>query len=175
MRSLRTAPDRAILGARPRTVAEDMARFMQNVTVTDSGCWEWRLARDRKGYARTSSQGVKKVLAHRASWTVRYGDPGELCVLHRCDNPPCVNPKHLFLGTIADNNADMTAKGRQSIAHLLHLGEDHGMSKLTEADVRRVRVLYGAGIYQREIGRRFGITQSQVHRIVTGKKWRHVA
>lgn len=77
-------------------------------------CWTWQGSRDRKGYGRVSVN-QRPVLAHRFSWTLSHGPiPDGLCVLHKCDNPPCVNPEHLFLGTIADNNRDMVAKGRHA-------------------------------------------------------------
>ncbi len=78
-------------------------------------CWEWTGARDIHGYGRIGNDYPKKnlLLAHRAIWIITNGEiPKNLCVLHRCDNPPCVNPKHLFLGTKKDNSQDMVKKGR---------------------------------------------------------------
>lgn len=79
-------------------------------------CWPWTGSTDRKGYGHVNRPKLKPspMLAHRYAWQLAHGDPGALCVLHRCDRPPCCNPAHLFLGTVADNNADMRAKGRSS-------------------------------------------------------------
>lgn len=107
-------------------------RFWRKVHKTD-GCWEWTGSRDRKGYGKIAKGGAPTIplLAHRVSWAIHHGDPGDLCVLHRCDNPPCVRPDHLFLGTIADNNRDMTQKGRHGDtgANVTHCPKGHEYSR----------------------------------------------
>lgn len=110
-------------------------------------CWEYRSGRYRGGkpmafgYARIWPGQGQAVLAHRFSWTLAYGDPGELCVLHKCDHPPCVRPDHLFLGTRPENMADKVAKGRQ------HRGERTGGALLTSIALMRwmVRLLTREG------------------------------
>jgi len=96
-----------------------IARFWDKVEpmFDDRGCWEWRGRGNQSGYGQlfVGYDGIasRPVLAHRASWRINVGPiPNGLCVLHRCDNPPCVNPGHLFLGTRLVNNRDMIAKGR---------------------------------------------------------------
>lgn len=96
-------------GRPSRPVAE---RFWSYVQRGDE-CWTWIGARDANGYGRLSLPGRGTIGAHRVSWELHRGEiPDGLCVLHRCDNPPCVWPEHLFLGTHADNVADRIAKGR---------------------------------------------------------------
>jgi len=86
-------------------------RFWKHVTITPH-CWEWLGKRNRDGYGIYCVTHTETQLAHRMSWRMHYTDPGELCVLHHCDNPACVKPAHLFLGTQADNLHDMCRKKR---------------------------------------------------------------
>jgi hypothetical protein len=89
-------------------------RFNENIFKTKTGCWEWQKAITPDGYGKFKS--FNEQLAHRVSWRLHRGDIGKnLCVLHKCDNPPCVNPEHLFLGTLSENNKDRTFKGRTVI------------------------------------------------------------
>jgi len=91
-----------------------MRRFLSKVSLQiTSGCWVWTGFRNAQGYGHFALDGYKVGRAHRASWVLHRGSiPTGLCVLHRCDNPSCVNPDHLFLGTDADNAHDRDAKGR---------------------------------------------------------------
>lgn len=104
------------------TFEETVVRFWSKVHKTSSphGCWEWTAScfEKRGGYGQFSTvsfSGRKRYSAHRFSWLIEHGSiPKGLCVLHRCDNPKCVNPMHLFLGTDMDNVRDMRAKRRDS-------------------------------------------------------------
>jgi len=105
------------------------------------------------------------------AWTVCRGEiPPGLHVLHRCDNPPCVNPAHLFLGTAYDNNRDRAAKGRSAPLR----GEKNGQAKLTEEGVVLIRALFAYGFTQDIIGKLFAIPQGYVSHVITRKVWAHV-
>lgn len=153
------------MSARITTNADLVDRLMSRVAVQTSGCWEVSGHRMNKGYVQIACGRGRKMLAHRLAWFLRHGDPGEWCVLHRCDNPPCVNPAHLFLGTRADNNRDMWAKGRGNRER--PRGEAAHHAKLSDRQVEEIRRLYAAGRYtQRQLAERFGIVQSHVWRLV---------
>lgn len=139
-------------------------------TKPESSCVEWSGYRDKHGYGRASFDG-RTDSAHRIAWQLANGPvPVGLCVLHKCDNPPCINPEHLFLGTQADNLADMTAKGRRGAVR----GEQHPLAKLTREEVVCLRQLVAAGEPGRSVARRYGISHTQVQRIVARLRWPHV-
>lgn len=148
-----------------RTVAE---RFWAKVAKGD-GCWEWRGALNTGGYGMQVIQ-YRNTLAHRVSWELHNGPiPSGLLVCHRCDNRRCVRPDHLFLGTDADNFADMRAKGRHP------RGEQHGRRRLTAAQVVEIRERYAAGgVRLLDLSREFGVSQALLSLIVRGRKWAHL-
>jgi hypothetical protein len=114
---------------RPRVPLEE--RFWQRVAVSD-GCWEWTGTRDKDGYGEISRPGTNagKVRAHRLSWELHNGDvPEGLWVLHRCDNPPCVRPDHLFVGDYLANIRDMMEKGRAKRPLSTHCHRGHEMTE----------------------------------------------
>ena len=121
--------------------------------------------RDGAGYA----------IAHRVSWGIHNGPiPPGVKVLHTCDNPPCVNPAHLFLGTQADNIKDCLDKGRANYGTLS--GSDNGNAKLTETEVLAIREKYASGkIFQRELAKEYGVTQTHISYLVREKNWRYLA
>jgi len=137
-----------------------------------TGCWEWQLSTNPKGYGNVTF-GNTGGLAHRLAWELYHGPvPDGLCVLHKCDNPGCVNPVHLWTGTYAENNADRDAKGRWKKGAGPGLGEGHHSSKLKENEARKILALARMGhLSQREIGRRFRISHSVVSEILNGKAW----
>lgn len=104
-----------------------------------------------------------------------YGvDPGPLYVCHKCDNPKCCNPAHLFLGTHRDNMADMTAKGRRLGRHKNNTGTANPRAKLTENDVRDIRVLFAGGKLLREVAAIYSLSIPTVFAIRSGRNWLHV-
>lgn len=130
-------------------------------------CWPWTGSTfaARGGYGKLSDR--RSVLyAHRVSYELAHGDPGAMCVLHRCDNPQCVNPAHLFLGTRTDNSADKVAKGRQRSGSLR--GAANPMARLDESEVASIRALAGT-MSANAIGRRFGVSGTHVRRIQRGE------
>jgi ribosome-binding protein aMBF1 (putative translation factor) len=112
--------------------------------------------------------------AHRIAWELTKGQiPDGAVICHRCDNPRCCNPDHLFVGTKADNSADMTSKGRHRTDP--RQGEKHGMHKLTEGVVLQIRDAYAAGgATQTALAERFGMSVSQINNIVNRRHWRHI-
>lgn len=152
-------------------------RFWRRVRKGD-GCWEWTGATDRRGYGRLPNGTDRHLAAHRASWILANGPiPAGLFVCHRCDNPGCVRPDHLFLGTQADNMRDAAGKGRMgSQVHPERVsGELNGNHRLTLAEVGEIRRRYAAGDgLQRELGAMFGVTQTTVSGIVRGRKWKQL-
>ncbi len=137
-------------------------RFWPRVRKT-AGCWEWTGRRYPRGYG-AFTIGGRGVQAHRVAWELARGlIPAGMLVCHACDNPPCVRPDHLFLGTQSDNMCDMAAKGR----HPYPRGEDHHQARLSNADRAEIRRLYAAGgVTQAAIADRFGVCPSHVSRIV---------
>ena len=136
----------------------------------ETGCWEWTASKQRGGYGQINVGGKagKPLRAHRVSYSIFCGEiPDGLHVLHKCDNRACVNPEHLFLGTNADNQADMDAKGRRVNVPLK--GEANGACKLTRAEVIAIR---SANSTQRALAAQFGISRSQVHNIRSGRLWK---
>jgi hypothetical protein len=146
-------------------------RFREKVEVAGANeCWNWTASTAGKGYGQIKVPGTRRqVYAHRLSYELHIGPvPAGLMVLHICDNPRCVNPKHLFLGTGADNLADMASKGR----HLY--GERNTEHRLTETQARSIFALSAAGWSQHRIAKKLGIGQPHVGRILRGERWRHI-
>ena len=133
-------------------------------------CWEWQGPRNHHGYGELRSRRTGRERAHRVVYEQVYGPiPEGQLVLHKCDNPPCVRPDHLFLGTQADNMRDMTVKGRRAPTPK----NVYGRRKLNQEEVGAIRTLYRTrSATQRELADAFGISQSQVSNIVRGWQWR---
>jgi hypothetical protein len=142
----------------------------------DDECWPWIGSYRTQGYGQIQYQRVNR-LAHREAWRLTHGDvPDGLLVCHTCDVKGCCNPAHLFLGTNADNSADMVTKGRQNTTEpkARARGGSHGKAKLTENQVLAMRADRNAGMSWRALGRQYGISHMQAKRICEGLNWAHV-
>jgi predicted DNA-binding protein (UPF0251 family) len=162
-------------------------RFISKVKRTDGdGCWTWT-ANTRNGRYGAFHMFDRDVMAHRASWLLHRGEiPDGMCVCHKCDNPICVNPGHLFLGTASDNMRDMSRKGRGGVAkgarngkstkpEKTPRGESAGQSKLTNEQVMALRADGRlSGLSQRKLAEKYGITQATVWNILNGNTWKHL-
>lgn len=155
-------------------------RFWDKVDkLKPNACWEWQGARYPNGYGFLYAGilyegGGLWVMAHRLSFELHHGQvPDGLFVLHTCDNPPCVNPAHLYTGTKADNAHDRAVR-RRGKEHRQN-GEDNDNAKLTDADVLKIIALLNAGkLSQAAIGEKFGVKQPLISRIKSRTVWRHL-
>lgn len=151
-------------------------RFWDKVEKsTGDVCWPWRGARLREGYGHImlTRNPDRRARAHRVCWELHYGPiPEGLIVMHICDNPPCVNPAHLRLGTIGDNNRDRSNKGRGRENR--QWGADNPNARLREDDARAIIAALRAGETQTAIATRFAVKQPQVSRIARREQWAHL-
>ena len=153
-----------------------MSDYSHKYKEIENGCWEWQAHLNKGGYGTqvvgSRVDGTRKsTLAHRLFYKLAYGKYNEnLCVLHTCDNPKCVNPAHLFLGTRADNHADMLRKGRRVDLR----GEARPNAKLSEKDVKHIKTMLKNGIYQKNIAELYNVNQTLISAIKTGKVWNHL-
>lgn len=147
-------------------------RFWAKVRKDRDGCWRWIAAVTRYGYGAFTVRS-KYIRAHRYSWELHNGPiPEGLCVCHRCDNPGCVNPAHLFLGTFKDNAIDCSTKGRRQDQK----GAKNNQVKLTVLDIRMIRRIWekDCPVTQRRVAEWFGVDPSLISRIMRRKRWTYV-
>ncbi len=142
-------------------------RFWSHVAKSD-GCWLWTGARYYNGYGAFRANG-RNIGAHRFSWGLYHGPiPDGLFICHHCDNPACVNPDHLFVGTQTQNLADMASKGRST-----H-GERNPQAKLAAHQVRRIRGFHACGISRTELAEHFGVREGTISDVVSRRAWKQV-
>ncbi len=135
-------------------------------------CWPWTGGTVRGGYGALKVNGRKRMATHLVYELDRGHPPEKPWVLHTCDNPPCVNPRHLWSGTQLDNVRDMVSKGRARAPR----GEDHSMAQLTTGQVIELRTRYTrGGITHRKLAVEYGVATAVVSRIIRRETWRHVA
>ena len=158
----------------------NVERFWAKVDKSGE-CWEWTGAILRNGYGEFGLDG-KMRLTHRISYlwhhplSVDLWEHREICVCHRCDNPKCVNPSHLFLGSQIDNLKDMTKKGRRRSGVCGDVrGEINGNSKLTEDAVREIRTRYAkGGITKKQLSLEYGISAGALGKVISRERWTHI-
>ena len=155
-----------------------LERFGRYIRLDDSGCWIWIAAKNDKGYGVLGRgrriDGIGR--AHRLSYEFFHCcnlNP-EQCVCHICDNPPCVNPHHLFVGSNLDNIKDMIAKGRHKLPPIKY-GEESSNAKLNNEKVKIIRSLAKAGLSSRKIARMFEVSKSTILKIINKKLWGHLS
>lgn len=147
---------------------ERMQRFWSKADKSGD-CWNWTASRFADGYGQFKLN-KKNWRAHRLAYTLAHGEiPADMCVCHRCDNRKCVNPDHLFLGTVQDNVADMDSKNRRG-ATTKNNGSGCGMAKLTESDVALIRASYPK-VNGVQLARRFNVSNSTIYRILRNQRW----
>lgn len=134
-----------------------------------SGCWEWYGYITKYGYGQTTYRS-KSILANRLSWMLFNGElKKELDVCHHCDNPKCINPDHLFVGTASENIQDCFNKNRKS-----HKGVNHPGAKITDDDVKKILQLRRTGWTYRKLSDRFKISVGAVNCVINRRTWKHV-
>lgn len=158
------------------TVRAAAPRLWAAVSKGDD-CWTWTGGRDRDGYG-LLTVGSVRFRVHRLSYILDHDAhiPPGMLVMHRCDNPPCVRPDHLRLGTNAENTADRHAKNRdaRNDGTRFPRGEQHHLAKLTRADVLAIREAHRQGAFIRALARRYGVAQGSIRGVVRRESWKDV-
>lgn len=146
-------------------------KLYSQIIITESGCWEYQGHRNEQGYGRVR-RGNKLWRTHRLSFKLAWGDfDQELDVLHSCDNPPCINPAHLFLGDDGDNVRDREAKGRGVRVS----GSDHHKAILSEKAVRYIRLERKKGTSTlKALAEKYGVSVSTISAVAKGRNWKEL-
>lgn len=164
-------PSRFIHGHNP--IVSPLKRFWSKVQKMPSGCWEWQAAKTPNGYG-LFLVDRKLTYTHRFSYLLHNGElPDNLHVCHKCDNPSCCNPEHLFLGDDSVNNADMHAKGRGFLPPT-QKGVSNNNAKLNPESVREIRKMRADGHTYQSIAERFNVSSAVAYAVSNHKTWKHV-
>lgn len=172
------SPDLCYHGDMTRKAIPIAERFWKRVEKTDT-CWIWTGAKTHGGYGviQSGRRPSKIIRTHRLSYELCNGPIADgLDVCHSCDNPSCVNPSHLFLGTRSDNMRDCVAKGRLTApSTCFSRGENHPRSKLTADQVRAIRIEYESGkTSTRKLAEKYAISRRSIMFIIHRKQWTHI-
>lgn len=150
-------------------------RFWEKVNIVEdpTSCWPWIAGKDKGGYGQIwVSEKIRRARANRVAWFLMARKWPKKCVLHKCDNPACVRPFHLFLGTHKDNADDRARKGRSARNVNPQPGEKNGNAKLNSSQVLEIRSRYAAGEKQVPLAKEFGVSQVLISRIILGEAWK---
>jgi hypothetical protein len=144
-------------------------RIKNNININNkTGCWEWKLRRDKDGYA-SINLGGNRERCSRISYQIYKGQiPNKMLVCHTCDNPPCVNPDHLFIGTHKDNMDDMVSKGKNK------KGTNNGRHKLNNNMIKEIKKLYPIKSMP-TLAKMYNVSVVNISSIIRGKIWKHVS
>lgn len=170
--AIKGQPRRFVYGHAKRKVAPEL-RFWDKVKIGQPDeCWEWQASKYRNGYGVFNAPPITR-LAHRFAYHTTYGlIPRGMVICHHCDNPACCNPAHLFLGTSHDNAQDCIVKGRAKRGD--RRGERSGRAVVTADQVPLIRNEALAGLSHRTLARKYGLSKTQIGRIVRGESWQHI-
>jgi hypothetical protein len=152
-----------------------LVSLLEQVGETDA-CIDWPHKKDKDGYGWCTKDGEKR--AHRVAFSLENGRKlkADEKVLHRCDRPCCINPKHLWVGTQRDNMLDMRAKGRESqVMPPSTAGDLHGKALISSADVLRIRALWAQNVSQTQIAAMLGVARTTIGDVVRRVTWNHIA
>ncbi len=151
-------------------------RFYDKVLLpNENGCMEWQASKRDFGYGAFSLHGGFPIKAHRYSYELFNGKiPKGMHVLHKCDNPPCVAPEHLYLGTDKENSSDRIKRNRHSPPPV-RFGEKNNKSKLTDNDVINILKLFNSGVSAYKVSKIYNMDKSTIQDIKSGKNWKHIS
>ena len=148
--------------------------LIERSVVDDKGCWNWTWCKSSDGYGRVTID-YKVTLAHRLSYRVFNGEfPDEMFICHHCDNPSCINPDHLFVGTMSDNMKDAYDKGILHPPHQFKKGDPNVNRKLSNEQVKEIKRLMGLGYQQKQVAKIFNVSPTTVMRIVKKRMYKEI-